>query len=134
MLLLLYVVNTQHFIVYSFAKIWSTFIHINENIVYEIPILNRILMDPKSHHLHHARNAIYIDKNFCETFILYDVLFKTYVKQTENPIYGSFNNPIPKGFWDVQLNEFRLLKKDIKESKSLLETIKFIFYPPGWKP
>lgn len=123
-----------YIITYSLAKVWGTFIHINENIVSEIPILNKIIVDPKTHHLHHARNPVYLDKNYCETILIYDKLFKTYVQETEKPIYGSSNNPSPTGFWNVQLNEFRLLGKDIKNSRSISEALKFTFYPPGWLP
>ena len=122
-----------YFIVYTSSKIWGTFIHINHHLVNELPIVNTIIVDPKTHHLHHARNKIYIDKNFCETITLYDKLFGTFAKETESPVYGSSNNPKPSGFWNVQTNEFKLLLQDVKGAKTRLNAIKYICYPPGWK-
>lgn len=123
-----------YFIVYTFAKIWGTFIHISEHLVSDIPWMNRWIVDPKTHHLHHARNPIYIDKNFCETIVIYDKFFGTYVRQTEAPIYGSSHNPSPTGFWNVQLNEFKLLYHDLQNSRGIIEALNYIFRPPGWQP
>ncbi|MGI9191836.1 MAG: sterol desaturase family protein [Chitinophagaceae bacterium] len=123
-----------YFIVYTTSKIWGTFIHINHHLVNELPLINAIIVDPKTHHLHHARNKMYIDKNFCETITLYDKLFGTFARETETPVYGSSNNPNPSGFWNVHTNEFKLLFRDVKTATSTWNALKYIFYPPGWQP
>jgi sterol desaturase/sphingolipid hydroxylase (fatty acid hydroxylase superfamily) len=120
------------FIVYAVAKIWGNFIHVNENIVSKIPFLNKILVDPAMHHVHHASNIIYLDKNYGETIVLYDKLFGTFQQLSEPPVYGILSNEKPHGFWNIQLHEFRHLAKDIKQASSLKHKLQYLFMPPGW--
>lgn len=123
-----------HLVIYSISKAWGNFIHINEKIISKIPYLNLILVDPATHHLHHARNDIYVDRNFCEVTPIYDKMFGTFVFETELPIYGSANHISPTGFWDIHLYEFRRLFKDIKRTKSLRQKLLYIIMPPNWEP
>jgi sterol desaturase/sphingolipid hydroxylase (fatty acid hydroxylase superfamily) len=121
-------------IVYGTTKIWGNFIHINEKLVSELPIVNWFLIDPAGHHIHHARNVIYIDKNYGELTPLYDKLFKTYMPLTEPPVFGTVSNHVVTGFWDSQLYEFRKLYADVKSTPNWKEKLQFIVMPPGWLP
>jgi sterol desaturase/sphingolipid hydroxylase (fatty acid hydroxylase superfamily) len=121
-------------IVYGSCKIWGNFIHINEQLVSEIPILNKILVDPAGHHIHHARNLIYLDKNYGELTPLYDRLFKTYMPLTETPEFGTLSNHIVTTFWDSQLYEFRKLYADMRSTDNFKEKLQYILMPPGWLP
>jgi sterol desaturase/sphingolipid hydroxylase (fatty acid hydroxylase superfamily) len=117
---------------YALAKIWGNFIHINEDIVSRISWLRWFVVDPETHHLHHAKNKVYLDKNFCEVTPLYDKLFGTYVEQSEVPKYGSLHHE-PANFLDIHLYEFRRLKKDITAASSFKVKVMLVFMPPGWK-
>lgn len=123
-----------YFILYSLNKIWGTFIHFSESIVSRIPILEYILVTPGIHHIHHASNIRYLDKNYGEVIPWYDKLFGTYASQTEAPVYGTLhvNKELP--FWEAQLHEFRSLGRDVKNAKGLLNKLKYFFMPPGWHP
>ena len=63
-----------------------------------------IFVTPSNHRVHHAKNKIYVDKNFSGVFILWDRLFKTFQPELKeekvifgistqlaswNPIYGN---------------------------------------------
>jgi sterol desaturase/sphingolipid hydroxylase (fatty acid hydroxylase superfamily) len=122
------------FIVYAFAKIWGNFIHISKQIIFRIPLLNYVLVDPAAHHVHHAKNLIYLDKNFGEFVPWYDQLLRTYIRPTETPIYGTISRKNTSSFWDIQLGEFRKLVNDIKSTSCIAHKIGYIFMPPGWKP
>lgn len=123
-----------YLVIYSLSKAWGNFIHINEQIVSKIPFLNIFLVDPSTHHLHHARNDIYLDKNFCVVTPIYDKIFGTFVVETELPVYGSASHRSPTGFWDIHLFEFRKLLKDIRKTESLKNKILYIIMPPNWEP
>ncbi len=123
-----------YFILYTLNKFWGTFIHVNENIVSRIPYLDKILVSPSAHHIHHARNIVYLDKNYGEVVPWYDKLFGTYAEKIEQPLYGTLSVQTEIGFWESQLHEFRKLSKDIKSTKRIKEKIAYIFMPPGWKP
>lgn len=118
-------------ITYSCLKIWGTFIHINEEIVSKIPVINWFMVDPSTHHVHHAQNPIYIDKNYGEFLNIYDKAFGTFVTETERPVYGTIGHN-PTGFWDVQLYSFRKLFAEMKAAGSLKEKILLAIMPPEW--
>lgn len=123
-----------YFILYSLNKIWGTFIHFSEKIVSKIPILEYILVTPGTHHIHHASNIRYLDKNYGEVIPWFDQLFGTYAKKTEPIVYGTLQINYEIGFWEAQLHEFRSLWHDVKNTKELGNKIKYFFMPPGWHP
>ena len=121
-----------YFIIYSIHKFWGMFIHVNERFVNKIGLLEYLLVSPSNHHLHHASNAAYIDKNYGEFVPWYDMLFGTYVQENEKPRYGTVNVQRELGFWESQLFEFRNLRADLKTTNSFGTKLKYVFYPPGW--
>jgi sterol desaturase/sphingolipid hydroxylase (fatty acid hydroxylase superfamily) len=123
-----------YFVIYSMFKFWGMFIHINERFVNKLGFLEYFLVSPSNHHLHHARNEPYIDKNFGEFVPWFDMLFGTYVREKEKPRYGTVHMQTELNFWDSQLFEFRRLKTDMKSTPHLKTKIKFLFNSPGWKP
>jgi hypothetical protein len=46
----------------------------------KIPLVDKILVMPAHHNVHHARNKIYHDKNFGSVFIIWDRWFGTYAE------------------------------------------------------
>jgi sterol desaturase/sphingolipid hydroxylase (fatty acid hydroxylase superfamily) len=121
-------------IIYAGGKIWGNFIHVNEDIVSHLPVINKVLIEPAAHHIHHAKNIIYLDKNYGEIIPLYDKLFGTYQQLSELPQYGTLSHNAPDNFWDVQLFEFKKLYADIKNASNITDKILYIFMPPGWAP
>jgi sterol desaturase/sphingolipid hydroxylase (fatty acid hydroxylase superfamily) len=121
-------------IIYAGGKIWGNFIHVNEDIVSQIPVLNKVLIEPAAHHVHHAKNIIYLDKNYGEIIPLYDKLFGTYQHLSEAPVYGTLSHNNPNTFWDVQLYEFKHLIADIKNATTITDKIFYLIMPPGWAP
>ena len=53
-------------------------------------ILDRFLMTPSNHRVHHASNHVYLDKNFGATSAVWDKLFGTYQPELDavTPVYG----------------------------------------------
>lgn len=123
-----------YFILYSLNKIWGTFIHFSEKIVSRIPVLEYILVTPGAHHIHHASNIQYLDKNYGEVIPWYDKLFGTYAEEKEPIVYGTLHVKEEIGFWEAQLHEFRSLGRDVKNAKGIVNKIKYFFMPPGWHP
>jgi sterol desaturase/sphingolipid hydroxylase (fatty acid hydroxylase superfamily) len=123
-----------YFIIYTLNKFWGAFIHINERIAGKIPFLEYFLVTPSAHHIHHARNIRYLDKNYGEIVPWFDMLFGTYVTETEKPEYGTLKVQHEMGFWESQLHEFRSLWKDVKAADSWKHKLGYLFMPPGWEP
>lgn len=51
-------------------------------------IINKIIVTPSQHRVHHGKNDIYIDRNFAAIFSLWDIIFGTYTEETEKVVYG----------------------------------------------
>ncbi|GLB50283.1 hypothetical protein Y10_26510 [Neptunitalea sp. Y10] len=74
----------------------------------KIPLIEGIINTPSAHRVHHSHNKKYFNKNFAGVFAFWDVIFNTYIPETEKPVYGlksgfSSNNPfvlIGRGFRD----------------------------------
>lgn len=123
-----------YFIIYTAHKFWGMFIHVNEKFVNKLGVLDYLLVSPSNHHLHHASNAPYIDKNYGELVPWYDMLFGTYVEEKEKPVYGTVLVQTELSFWDSQFFEFRRLKEDLTSAKGWKERLGYLLKPPGWVP
>jgi sterol desaturase/sphingolipid hydroxylase (fatty acid hydroxylase superfamily) len=123
-----------YFIIYTIHKFWGVLIHVNEKWINKIGIFEYFLTSPSNHHLHHASNIKYLDKNYGEFVPWYDMIFGTYVQEDEKPIYGTQTINAELGFWEAQLYEFKNLKADLKNAKNFKEKLNFLFNVPGWSP
>ncbi len=50
--------------------------------------LEKIIVTPSHHRVHHGCNSIYVNKNFGRVFIFWDKLFNTFEAETEKVVYG----------------------------------------------
>lgn len=115
---------------------WGAFIHVGENIMKDgrMGFLNRIILTPSHHRVHHARNPLYMDTNFCNLLNIWDRVFGTfqYEKDDTRPEYGITRKINPRNFFDVYFGEFALLGKDIVRAPGIKNKVLYIFMPPGW--
>lgn len=95
-----------------------------------------ILVTPRSHVLHHAKNPRYIDKNFGAMFSVWDRLFGTHVEldPAEPPRYGTL-----RGYetHDGALAQFVLWKDLIllaREAPTVRGKLRVFFGRPGTSP
>ena len=123
-----------YFLIYVLSKFWGTFIHLSEHVLKLRSICNRIIVSPTVHHIHHASNAIYVDKNFGEMIPWFDILFGMYSSIDEPLVYGTAKVQTHIGFWEAQTHEFKALIRDIKSTDSLQLKLKYMLMPPNWRP
>lgn len=115
---------------------YGAFIHIGENLIKDarFGILNTIILTPSHHRVHHSRNPIYIDTNYCNLLNFWDRIFGTY-KEEDPEIeieYGVTRSIKSGNFVDVYFGEILLLIKDVLKAPGILNKLKYILYPPGW--
>jgi len=115
---------------------WGAFIHVGENIMKDgrMGFLNKIILTPSHHRVHHAKNPLYMDTNFCNLLNIWDKVFKTYVEEDKKvPIqYGITREMNPNSFVDVNFGEIGALWKDIVKAPGLKNKLLYIIMPPGW--
>jgi hypothetical protein len=114
-----------------FAQFWYHTRHIGH-----MGFLEKIIVTPSHHRVHHAINPIYLDKNFGQIFIFWDKLFGTYQAEREDTpaVYGITRpvqtwNPIKINFMHMWL-----LIKDAWRTKDWKAKFTIWFKPLGWRP
>jgi hypothetical protein len=124
------------FLIMAVDGTWGAFIHVGENIMKDgrMGFMRRIILTPSHHRVHHARNPLYMDTNFCNLLNIWDRAFKTYQPEEKEVVieYGITRKLNPRSFWDVYFGEFVLLGKDVAKAPGLKNKILYIFMPPGW--
>ncbi len=118
----------------SLNLIYQFWVHTEH--VRRLGIVDRILVTPSNHRVHHAKNPCYIDRNYGGVFVIWDRLFGTFEDERENEpcVYGVTE----------QLNSFNPLwanlqvyVQGIRDSLAATRwTDKFAlwFKGPGFKP
>lgn len=115
---------------------WGQFIHLGENVLHDgrLGVLRRLILTPSHHRVHHARNVLYMDTNFCNLLNLWDRAFGTYMEQRDDIVieYGITRPVKPNSLLDAQLGEFYLLAGDIWRAPGLRNKLLYLAMPPGW--
>lgn len=114
-----------------FAQFWYHTRHINK-----MGILEKVIVTPSHHRVHHAINPEYLDKNLSQIFIIWDKLFGTFQEELPDtpPVYG-ITRPVQT--WNpvkINFQHFWLLTKDAWRTKRLKDKLRIWFMPTGWRP
>lgn len=115
---------------------WGAFIHVGENLIKDgrLGFLNKIILTPSHHRVHHARNPLYMDTNFCNLLNIWDKVFGTFQdEQHDIQIQYGITRKMDSGsFLDVYFGEIVALAKDVVAAPGLLNKVKYLIMPPGW--
>ena len=114
-----------------FAQFWYHTQHINR-----MGFLEKIIVTPSHHRVHHAINPEYLDKNYGQIFIFWDKWFGTYQEELADkpPVYGITRpvqtwNPIKINFMHLWL-----MIKDAARTKNWNDKFRIWIMPTGWRP
>lgn len=116
--------------------VWGAFIHIGEHMLKDgkLGFLHRFILTPSHHRVHHAKNPLYMDTNFCNFLPIWDKLFKTYQPEvSEIKVEYGITRPMrPNSFIDAYFGEFWALIKDVKRAPGIRNKLLYFVMPPGW--
>jgi len=121
---------------YSATQIWGILIH--TEYINKMGFLEYFMVTPSHHRVHHASNALYLDKNMGMFLIIWDKMFGTFqpelpVDQYQKLKYGltkplETENPV-----HVISHEFVDMTKDVfKSGLTWKQRMGYLFGPPGW--
>ncbi|KYP14977.1 MAG: sterol desaturase [Flavihumibacter sp. CACIAM 22H1] len=114
-----------------FAQFWYHTQHINK-----MGWLEKIIVTPSHHRVHHALNPEYLDKNYGQIFIFWDKLFGTYQEElkTVPPVYG-ITRPV-KTWNPIRINFMHLwlLLQDAWRANDWKDKFRIWLMPTGWRP
>lgn len=114
-----------------FAQFWYHTQHINK-----MGWLEKFIVTPSHHRVHHAVNPEYMDKNLAPIFIIWDKLFGTFAEEKKEipPVYGITR---PAQTWNpirINFQHLWLLIKDAWRTNSWREKFTLWFQPTGYRP
>ncbi|WP_243641727.1 sterol desaturase family protein [Maribacter algicola] len=134
--LLLGVEPVMLFLIMFIDGTYGAFIHVGENMIKDarFGFLNKIMLTPSHHRVHHARNPLYMDTNFCNLLNIWDRVFGTYQEEQPDtkPEYGITRKVNSGSFIDVYFGEIIALAKDVFHAPGIKNKLAYIFMPPGW--
>jgi sterol desaturase/sphingolipid hydroxylase (fatty acid hydroxylase superfamily) len=116
---------------FLFAGFWYHTQHINK-----LGFLEKIIITPSHHRVHHAINPEYLDKNYGQIFLLWDKIFGTFQEELPHvkPVYGITR---PAQTWNpikINFQHAWLLIKDAWRTKSRRDKLRIWIMPTGWRP
>ncbi len=114
-----------------FAQFWYHTRHINK-----MGFLEKIIVTPSHHRVHHAINSIYLDKNYSQILIIWDKLFGSFQEELPDvpPVYGITR---PVRTWNpikINFQHLWLLLQDAWRTKNWKDKLRIWFMPTGWRP
>ncbi|MBM3177679.1 MAG: sterol desaturase family protein [Bacteroidetes bacterium] len=126
------------FVIMFIDGTWGAFIHVGANLIKDASLgwFGKMILTPSHHRVHHARNPLYMDTNFCNLLNLWDHIFKTYQpeKKEINIEYGITRTINANNFWDVYFGEIYHLVKDVIQAPGIRNKLMYVIMPPGWSP
>lgn len=117
--------------IHFFSQFWY-----HTRLIGKMGWLEKVIVTPSHHRVHHAINEEYLDKNYAEIFIIWDKLFGTFQEERADipPVYGVKRpvhtwNPIIINFMHVWQ-----LVKDSFRTRHWADSLRIWFMPTGWRP
>ncbi len=117
--------------IHLFMQFWY-----HTRLIDKLGFLEKIIVTPSHHRVHHAINPEYIDKNYGQIMIIWDKLFGTFQPELRNimPVYGILR---PANTWNPIIINYKhlwQLIKDAYHTKKIWDKIRIWFMPTGWRP
>ena len=120
----------------------GSFIHLymqywyHTQLIGKMGFLDKIIVTPTNHRVHHAMNSIYIDKNFGQIFMIWDHLFGTYQAELDDvvPVYGI---TIPVRTWNplkIDYMHWWTIVKDVWYAEKWTDRLNPWISKVGWRP
>ena len=109
---------------------------VHTQVIRRMGALDRILVTPSNHRVHHAQNERYIDKNYGGMLILWDRLFGTFEDEHEDePVIFGVRKPLANWnpFW-ANLQVYDYLLFDARHARRWRDKLGIWFRRTGWRP
>ena len=97
----------------------------------KLGFLEKFLVTPSHHRVHHSSNEEYLDKNYGDILIVWDKMLGTFAEEKATPVYG-LTHPLKSYSFLWQLFHFPLeLLISLKRAAGLRQKLKVIFGKPA---
>ena len=107
---------------------------LHTQVIPKLGFVEKIMVTPSTHRVHHGVNDVYLDKNYGGMFVIWDRLFGTYEPETEEVRYGITDQTGTMTILGAHLYGFRQLLLPLKYGKRGKELISFLLSQPSDVP
>ena len=114
---------------YGAGKIWAFFSHSQR--LGHWGILERFVITPSHHLVHHSSNKENLNSNFGETFLIWDKLFGTFKKHNGPLSYGIAESVDHASFNEVVFHEFKVMRRELRAASGMKQYLRIIFGRPN---
>jgi len=117
--------------IHLFMQFWY-----HTRLIHKMGFLEKIIVTPSHHRVHHAINPEYIDKNYGQILIVWDKIFGSFQEELDHikPVYGILR---PANTWNPILINFKhlwQLIQDAYHTENIWDKFRIWFMPTGWRP
>ena len=103
---------------------------LHTQVVPKLGFIEKILVTPSTHRVHHGVNDIYLDKNYGGMFVIWDRLFGTYEPETEEVKYGITDQTGNMTILEAHTYGFKQLMLPLKLGQRGKDAMAFFFSKP----
>ncbi len=120
--------------VYASDLIYQFWVHTRH--IKSLGWLDRVIVTPSNHRVHHAQNEVYIDKNYGGILIVWDRLFGTFQEElATQPVVFGVRKPLQS--WNpiwANLQVYDYLLHDAIRTNRWRDKLAIWFKKTGWRP
>jgi len=103
---------------------------LHTQVVPKLGFIEKILVTPSTHRVHHGINDRYLDKNYGGMFVIWDRLFGTYEPETEEVKYGITDQTGNMTILEAHTYGFKQLMLPLKLGQRFDDAFAFFFSKP----
>ena len=94
--------------------------------------LERVLMTPLNHKIHHANQPQYIDRNYGQVLMIWDKMFGSHAEHGEPPTVGLVNPVYDNNPLTAQFAGLRQLGAKMAGAERWQDKLAYLWRPPEW--
>lgn len=107
---------------------------LHTTIIPKLGFVEKILVTPSHHRVHHGSNPEYIDKNYGGVLIIWDRIFGTFEEEKEAVNYGITQDINSRDFITLLFHYYQNLAFKIQQIPSWKEKFLLLVKGPEWQP
>ena len=119
---------------YAATQIYGNLVHTQT--INQLGFLEKFMVTPSHHRVHHASNTPYLDKNMGMLFIWWDKMFGTFEREGRDPEpirFGLVSPIVSRNPVRMMLSEFAAILRDVTQPNLTIgQRWMYVFGPPGW--
>jgi sterol desaturase/sphingolipid hydroxylase (fatty acid hydroxylase superfamily) len=96
--------------------------------------IEAVFNTPSHHRVHHGANEEYLDRNYGGILIIWDRLFRSFIRERDRVRYGLTKNIETFNPVHVAFGEYAALMRDLRAAQGWRLRLQIALRGPGWRP